>query len=192
MPIGRLGNNDAVASLRGRCLIASPALADPNFARSVVLIAEHTEDGAMGLVLNRPTEAIVGEAVEELAGVVLPGEQVFVGGPVQEQSVMVLAEFDDPEQAAAIVQGDIGFLAADAELAELSGRTRRARVFAGHSGWGPGQLDAELEEGSWIVGDLDPEDVFTQDPEGLWSTALARKGGPFAVLARMPADPSLN
>lgn len=181
-----------MASLRGKCLIASPALVDPNFARAVVLIAEHNDDGAMGLILNRPTDAVVAEAVEELAGVVEPGEPVFVGGPVQEQSVMVLAEFDDPTQAAALIIGDVGFLPADAELAELSGRTRRARVFAGHSGWGPGQLDGELEEGSWIVGDPQADDVFSEEPEELWSAALERKGGPYALLAKMPADPSLN
>lgn len=181
-----------MASLRGKCLIASPALVDPNFARSVVLIAEHNDDGAMGLILNRPTDAVVAEAVEELAGVVLPGEQVFVGGPVQEGSVMVLAEFDDPLQAAAVVLDDVGFLPADAELAELSGRTRRARVFAGHSGWGPGQLDGELEEGSWIVGDVTADDVFSEEPDELWATALQRKGGAYALLAKMPSDPSLN
>lgn len=181
-----------MASLRGKCLIASPALVDPNFARSVVLIAEHNDEGAMGLILNRPTDAVVAEAVEELAGVVEPGAPVFVGGPVHEQSVMVLAEFDDPGQAAAIVLEDVGFLPADAELAELSGRTRRARVFAGHSGWGPGQLDSELEEGSWIVGDPEPDDVFREDPEELWAAALQRKGGAYALLARIPDDPSQN
>jgi putative transcriptional regulator len=181
-----------VASLRGKFLIASPALIDPNFSRSVVLIAEHTDEGAMGLILNRPTEAVVAEAVEELAGVVEPGEPVFLGGPVQEQSVMVLAEFDDPGQAAALIIEDIGFLPADAQLDELSGRTRRARVFAGHSGWGPGQLDAELDEGSWIVADPRTDEVFCDDPDELWSAALDRKGGAYALLARMPTDPSLN
>jgi putative transcriptional regulator len=181
-----------VPSLRGKCLIASPALIDPNFARSVVLIAEHTDEGAMGLVLNRPTAAVVAEAVEELAGVVDAGEPVFAGGPVEEQSVMVLAEFDDPGQAAAVVIADVGFLPADAALEELSGRTRRARVFAGHAGWGPGQLDAELDEGAWIVGDPESDDVFSEDPDELWAAALERKGGAFALLARMPADPSVN
>lgn len=181
-----------MASLRGKFLIASPALVDPNFARAVVLIAEHTDDGAMGLILNRPTDAVVAEAVEELAGVVEPGEPVFVGGPVQEQSVMVLAEFDDPAQAAALVIEDVGFLPADAQLEDLSGHTRRARVFAGHAGWGPGQLDVELEEGSWIVADPRTDEVFSEEPDELWSAALERKGGAYALLAKMPVDPSLN
>src|SRR3954469_19443743 len=105
-----------MAFLRGKLLIAAPTLVDPNFARSVVLIAEHTEDGAMGLVLNRPSEAEVTEAVEELEAVVEAGEPVFVGGPVQTQSVMVLAEFENPERAAVVVLGDIGFLPADADV----------------------------------------------------------------------------
>ena len=181
-----------MASLRGKFLIASPTLIDPNFARSVVLIAEHNDEGAMGLVLNRPSEASVAESVEELDGVVDAGATVFVGGPVQTQAVMVLAEFDDPAQAAAVVLADVGFLPADADMAELSGRTRRARVFAGHAGWGPGQLDAELEEGSWIVEDALPDEVFTEEPDDLWGAVLERKGGAYALLARMPEDPSLN
>src|SRR3954451_7698898 len=133
-------------SLKGKLLIASPALVDPNFARTVVLIAEHTQDGALGVVPNRPTSALIGEAVDELNGVVEPGDPVFAGGPVQTESVMVLAEFDDPEIAAALVLEDVGSPPADSDTEDLSECTRRARVFAGHAGWGPGQLDDELEE----------------------------------------------
>jgi putative transcriptional regulator len=181
-----------VDSLKGKLLVALPTLVDPNFARTVVLIAEHTDEGAMGLVLNRPSEALVDESVEELGDVVSAGAPVFIGGPVQMESVMVLAEFDEPTQAAAIVLEDIGFLPAEADLTELSGRTRRARVFAGHSGWGPGQLDEELADGSWIVADAEPGDAFYDDADGLWTAVLDRKGGPFALLARMPEDPSVN
>lgn len=181
-----------MASLKGKLLVASPALTDPNFARAVVLIAEHTGDGAMGLILNRPSEAMIAEAVAELGDIVGAGQTVYTGGPVQTDAVMVLAEFDEPGQAAALVMADIGFLPADADLDALSGRTRRARVFAGHAGWGPGQLDAELEEGSWIVVDADPDDAFDEDPEELWTVVLERKGGPYALLARVPEDPSVN
>lgn len=181
-----------MASLRGKLLIASPALLDPSFTRTVVLIAEHTPDGAMGLVLNRPGPAPVDEALRELGGLVDAGEPVFDGGPVQEQAVMVLAEFDEPDRAAAVVLSDIGFVPADTDVEHLAGGLRRARVFAGHAGWGPGQLDGELAEGSWIVEDALPDEVFTAAPEGLWAASLARKGGPFAVLAAMPEDPSVN
>jgi putative transcriptional regulator len=179
-------------SLKGKLLIASPALSDPNFARTVVLVAEHTADGALGVVLNRPTMASVGEAVDELRGVVEPGDPVFAGGPVQPEAVMVLAEFDDPEVAAALVIEDVGFLPADEDNDELESTTRRARVFAGHAGWGPGQLDDELEEGSWITVEAGVDDVFDEEPDALWSGSLERKGGAYALLARAPVDPSLN
>lgn len=179
-------------SLKGKLLIASPALVDPNFARTVVLIAEHTEDGALGVILNRPTAALIGEAVDELNGVVEPGDPVFAGGPVQTESVMVLAEFDEPEVAAALVLDDVGFLPADRDGEDLSVLTRRARVFAGHAGWGPGQLDVELDEGSWITVEAAVEDVFDEEPEDLWADSLRRKGGAYALLASAPVDPSMN
>lgn len=181
-----------MTSLKGKLLIASPALVDPNFVRTVVLIAEHTDDGTLGLVLNRPSESSVTESVDELRGVVDAGDPVYVSGPVQTDAVMVLAEFRDAELAAALVLGDIGFLPAEADLDAIAAGTRRARVFAGHSGWAPGQLDGELEEGAWIVIDAQAEDVFADDADELWSTALERKGGAYARLARVPEDPSVN
>jgi putative transcriptional regulator len=180
-------------SLRGKLLLASPTMTDPNFARSVVLIAEHTDDGAMGLVLNRPAETTVGEAVPDLAWLASGDAPVFVGGPVAETAVIVLAEFDRPEVAGALVEGDLGFIGTDADdPAELDGAVRRARVFAGHAGWGPGQLEDELAEDAWIVEPPRRDEVFTDDPEGLWVSVLKRKGRRFALLATMPLDPSLN
>ena len=181
-----------MTSLRGKLLIASPALSDPNFARSVVLIAEHTQDGAMGLLLNRPSEAEVSVAVGELDAIVAPGDLVYEGGPVQPNAVMVLAEFNDPKAAAAIVIGDVGFLPSRGDPEALADGLRRTRVFAGHSGWSGGQLDSELGEGSWLVVEARIDDVFAPDPDELWGEALQRKGGPYALLARMPEDPSVN
>ena len=179
-------------SLRGRLLIASPVLVDPNFHRTVILIAEHTAEGAMGLVLNRPAETLVADAVPDLSELADSGAPLYVGGPVASDSVIVLAEFDDPAQAAALVIEDIGFLPADAQLEDLSGHTRRARVFAGHSGWGPGQLEAELEEESWIVEPPRREEIFSEDPDQLWAAVLRRKGREYALLSTMPPDPSVN
>jgi len=181
-----------VDSLRGRLLIASPVLVDPNFARTVILITEHTEEGAMGVVLNRPSPASVGEAVPELSG--LAGEEslVHVGGPVQGDALIVLAEFRDRSAAATIVVADVGLVSADVGTEELEAATRRARVFAGYAGWGPGQLESELEEEAWIVEAPVPGELFAEDADGLWSAVLARKGGRYALLARMPADPSVN
>jgi len=180
-------------SLRGQLIIAAPTLLDPNFARSVVLIAEHTEDGAMGLVLNRPAGTLVDEAVPDLAWLSETTERVWVGGPVAETAVIVLAEFDRPDLAGALVDGDLGFIGADADdPALLDGAVRRARVFAGHAGWGPGQLEDELAEDAWIVEPPRREEVFTEDPEDLWAAVLRRKGRRYALLSTMPPDPSLN
>ncbi len=181
-------------SLRGRLLVASPKIMDPNFRRTVVLMAEHGEDGAMGLVLNRPAETTVAEAVPDLDWLAAEGaDGVWVGGPVEPGSVMVLAEFDDPGQAALLLEDDLGFVPADvAEREGFAGAVRRTRIFAGHAGWGPGQLEAELEEDSWIVEPPHRTDVFTTEPEALWSAVLRRKGREYVLLATMPEDPSLN
>jgi putative transcriptional regulator len=181
-------------SLRGQLLIASPKIVDPNFRRVVVYMAEHTEEGAMGLVLNRPAETTVSEAVPDLEWLAGDGDgAVWVGGPVSPSSVIVLAEFEDPSSAALIVDEDLGFVPAeiDDRDAFVAG-VRRVRVFAGHSGWGPGQLEAEMEEDSWIVEPARRGDVFTGDPESLWSQVLRRKGSEYVLLATMPMDPSLN
>src|SRR6185437_14526993 len=175
-------------SLVGQLLLASPALRDPNFVRTVVLIGVHSEEGAMGVVLNRPSEVTVGEAAPQLEAAIAESEPVYVGGPVQPGSVVFLAEFLDPEPAGVLVLGRIGFPAPDAELEELSRATGRLRVFAGFAGWGEGQLEAEIADGDWIAQAALPEDVFTELPEQLWSSVLMRKGGSYALIARMPPD----
>jgi putative transcriptional regulator len=179
--------------LRGQLILASPALTDPNFARAVVLIAEHTEEGAMGLVLNRPATSTVQDAVPDLAWLTGADEPVYVGGPVAETAVIVLAEFDRPELAGALVEDDLGFIGADADDEErLDGAVRRARVFAGHAGWGPGQLEEEVAEEAWIVEHPRRDEVFTAAPKELWADVLRRKGRRYALLATMPPDPTLN
>lgn len=180
-----------VQSLKGHLLIAGPGLVDPNFRRAVVLVGEHSEEGALGVILNRALAATVDETVPELAVLVDPVESIHVGGPVQPSAIVVLADFVEPERAGVLVLDSVGFLPTEVDPDTL-GELRRARVYAGYAGWGPGQLDEELAEGSWIVEPALPEDVFTADPDELWSDVLRRKGGPFGVLALMPPDPSLN
>jgi putative transcriptional regulator len=180
-----------VQSLKGQLLIAGPSLVDPNFRRTVVLVGEHSEEGALGLVLNRASEATVEEAVPELEALVDGFAPVHFGGPVQPSAIVVLADFVEPDRAGSLVLDSVGFLPAEVDPDEL-GELRRARVFAGYAGWGPGQLDDELDEGSWIVEPALPEDVFTDEPGDLWGEVLRRKGGPYGVLALMPYDPSLN
>ena len=178
-------------SLRGKLLVASPAVVDPIFGRSVVLITEHNEEGAMGIVLNRPSETGLREVSEELADVAGDGP-VFVGGPVQPEAVVLLAEFSDPNSAAWIVAADVGLASAGVELDELGPVVRRGRAYAGYSGWDAGQLEVELEVDSWIIEPPLPAELFPDEPRTLWNDVLARKGGQYALVARMPADPSLN
>lgn len=179
-------------SLAGRLLVASATLMDPNFARTVVLIGLHSEEGALGLVLNRPSTSTVAAAVPQLDDLIDTGEPVFVGGPVQSSAVVMLAEFEDPEAAGLLVLGRIGLPAPEASLEQLAAATTRRRVYAGYAGWAEGQLDAEIDAGDWIPQDALPDDVFSVEPGQLWSSVLERKGGQYALLARMPLDPSLN
>jgi putative transcriptional regulator len=177
-------------SLQGKLLVSSPSLVDPNFRKTVVLVAHHDDDGAMGLVLSRPSTVSAADAVPLLEG--LPGsdEPVFVGGPVQPEAFMVLAEFDDVDEAAAPIMNGLGFMPADTAPDDLS--IKRMRLFAGYSGWGAGQLEAELAEPSWIVVDAETDDAFAEDPDELWRAVLHRKGGPFSLMENMPFDPGLN
>ncbi len=179
-------------SLAGQLLLASPSLVDPNFARTVVLVGVHNEDGAMGVVLNRPSEVTIGEAAPLLEDAVGELEPVFVGGPVQPTSIVFLAEFLDPDPAGLLVLGRIGFPAPEAGIEELMQSTARRRVFAGYAGWSAGQLDAEVANDDWIAHPALPEDVFSDVPEGLWGSVLTRMGGSYALIARMPLDPSVN
>ena len=102
----------------------------------------------------------------------------------------MLAEFEDAQQAALVAFEDIGVLGEHGD--EAPPETRRGRAFAGHAGWGPGQLDAELERGDWILEPARREDAFCDEPRSLWESVLTRKGGSYALVARMPADPSMN
>lgn len=179
-------------SLKGQLLLASPSLFDPNFRRTVVLITEHNDEGAAGLVLNRRSDTSVADALPDLAPLVEDEEVVYVGGPVQQEAVLCLAEFEDPDDAAMLVVDHVGFVPGDGDFDLLAAGTRRARVFAGYAGWGPGQLEAELEESSWIVEDSEQFDLFADPGLDLWGSILRKKGGIYRMIALMPDDPSAN
>jgi putative transcriptional regulator len=171
-------------SLRGKLLIAAPSLFD-FFRRAVVLVVEHSEEGALGVVLNRASDTPVGRAVPALAELVDPEDPVRIGGPVATDSVVVLGRFEDPDRSPKIVCGDLGVV----DPSDTDGVTR-ARVYAGHSGWSGGQLESEMERDAWLVEEASPEDPFLE--EDIWAAALQRRGGEYALLATMPEDPSLN
>lgn len=171
-------------SLSGKLLVASPSMGD-YFHRAVILVVEHSPEGAFGLILNRPSETTVGEAAPELAELIGAEHLVHVGGPVQPNAVTAIGEHADPGEATKLIVGAVGMVDLD-EPPDLS----RLRVFAGYAGWGPGQLDGELAEEAWIVEGAHPDDPFAEGD--LWAVVLRRKGGEYALLARIPPDPSVN
>lgn len=175
--------------LAGRLLVASPRLVDPNFARTVVVLLNHDEQGAMGLVINRPTEVQVGDHLPEWVDSLVSPPVVFYGGPVEQSVGIGLRRSFDAGEAATPLPGVIMVDLAGGESGEARGLIR---VFAGYSGWGPGQLEDEIEEESWIIVPGFAEDVFSLSPDRLWADVLGRQGGKIALLASMPVDPQLN
>jgi putative transcriptional regulator len=156
----------------------------------VVLLTHHNEEGAMGLVLSRPTDVCIVDAVPELAYLPWSSDRVYTGGPVSPDSVLALADWDNVGEAVSPIVASVGLVPGAAIPGELA--VSRLRVFAGYSGWGAGQLEEELEEEAWYVFDAQPDDVFADDPDELWRSVLLRQGEAYALLATMPFDPRLN
>lgn len=183
-----------MSSTTGRLLVAEPLLGDPNFERTVVLVVEHTAEGALGLVLNRPTDVHVGEAMPGWSDLASEPPVLHVGGPVEERSGWCLARTLDPDALHGFVPvlGDLGLLDLAVDPALLVGMVTDVRLYAGYSGWGPGQLDHELAADAWYVVDAEPDDPFVADGATLWQRILERQGGRLARLARVPRDLSVN
>lgn len=178
---------------KGRLLVAAPILVDDNFHRTVVLLLEHSAEGALGVVLNRPSTLGAHEALPDAyIGPIPPDAVLHEGGPVDPESVILLADFTRPDDQASLAVGSIGVVDPSADFTELGERIQAIRAFGGYAGWAPGQLEAEIDEEAWIDAVCLPSDVFTTDPDGLWSHVLDRKGGNYRLVARMPLDPSLN
>lgn len=178
-------------SLKGELLIAGAGIFGAAFRQAVVLVAEHDETSALGFVVNRPSDLIAAEAADELARLPLPDPRIYLGGPVQPGAVAVVGEFEQADFAGNLIFGSIGMLGAGPDGIETTGVTR-AKVFSGYAGWGPGQLESELEEGAWVIETARAEDVFARDPDHLWRDVLRRKGGEFVMLSTMSADPTAN
>jgi putative transcriptional regulator len=184
-----------VESTARRLLVATPTLLDPNFSRAVLLMLEHNDEGAIGVVLNRPTEALLAEALPEWSALAGEPAVAFLGGPVQpEEAVIGLARVAVPRVTdtwqpvlGAIGTIDLGRSPEDAQV-----EVEAVRVFAGYAGWGSRQLELELARHDWFVVDVVPDDVFTRDPGALWRTVLRRQGGDLAIAANFPDDPSNN
>lgn len=188
------GMSVAPGSLRGRLLVATPPLVDPNFDRSVVLVLEHGDEGALGIVINRPSDHRVADVVPGWAEVVSDPPVVFHGGPVEPGAVIGLAHgpTDEPGDGWAPVLGRVGTIDLSKEPGELPGPLRAVRLFAGYAGWGGGQLEGELGASAWVVAEAHLEDAFALDADRLWRMVLGRQSGRTAWLANFPDDPSRN
>lgn len=181
-------------SLSRRLLVAAPSLRDPNFDRTVVLVIEHAEEGALGLVLNRPSDTDLAAALPRWEGVAAEPPVVFVGGPVAPDAAIALgaaAAGGEVEGWRPLFDG-IGSVDLEHDPEELAVPVRDVRVFAGYAGWAPGQLEAEVDAGAWYVVDALPADTRCGRPEDLWSAVLRRQGGPLALVANFPPDPGMN
>jgi putative transcriptional regulator len=177
-----------------RLLVAAPSLRDPNFERTVVLVVEHAEEGALGVVLNRPSDTDLAVALPRWEAVAAEPPVVFVGGPVAPTAAIGLGAASAPGEVEGWrpIFAGIGSLDLEHDPDDLAVPVRDVRIFAGYAGWSPGQLEEEVESGAWYVVDALPDDARCPEPDDLWSAVLRRQGGPLALVANFPPDPSMN
>ncbi len=182
----------------GRLLVANPLLPDPNFDRTVVLLLAYGDEGALGLVLNRPSDTMIAAPLPRWEHLAASPAVVFVGGPVQHQAVICLARAfghpaaEIPPAGWSAVLSEVGTLDLDLDPEGLQASLSQVRVFAGYAGWSAGQLEAEIGAGAWWILDAEPDDPFCDEPEGLWKTVLRRQRGALALVAAYPDDPMFN
>lgn len=178
-------------------MVATPDLLDPNFARTVVLILEHSPEGAVGVVLNRPSETDLEDGMPGWAMLAAPPSRVFVGGPVEPDAAIGLGRVPagrvGPSEGAPVpLFGEVCSIDLGSDPVLSVSDVESVRVFAGYAGWGPGQLDDEVAADGWFAVDRDDGDVFTGAPEMLWREVLRRQPGPLRLLSTYPEDPSQN
>jgi len=175
----------------GSLLLASPGMHEETFDRTVIFMLEHDESGSMGLVLNRPSDMLVSDALPDFGSLVHP-DRLFLGGPVEQDTALVLAEPLDPAAPGMhFMHRGIGLVdLTDDDTTRIT--LERARVFSGYAGWGPRQLENELRQGAWIIGDCEPADLWDADHQNLWASIIARQGDMREFLAAYPGQPWLN
>jgi putative transcriptional regulator len=181
--------------LVGRLLVATPSLRSPAFSRTVVLLLDHGDEGALGVVLNRPMEVEVAAVLPDWQPHVTEPGVLFQGGPVALDSALGLVSVPGDEvepPGVRRISGSLGLVDLDATPEDVVRRLSGMRIFAGYAGWAAGQLEAEVGEGSWYVVDSEARDAFVDDPATLWRDVLRRQGGDLAYVASFPPDPSLN
>jgi len=176
----------------GRLLVATPLLGDPHFFRTVVYLLEHDGGGTVGVVLNRPSHTPVGQVLPDWHDAVSGPAVVFGGGPVQPDGALCLGQLQPGSEGIREVVDGVSTVDLDGDVAVIAPNARRLRVFAGHAGWSPGQLDGEIGEGAWWVVPGAAEDLFSADPRRLWSGVLRRQPAPLNLLSTYPQDPAMN
>lgn len=182
-----------VNSTQGRLLVSVPDTGDPNFDLTVVFMIEHDQNGALGLIVNRPGSADLLELLPVPQKLVASPQKIFFGGPVSMGAVLALGRrrLDGSDENLVPVSGPIALVDVEA-LAEDRVDVDVVRFYNGYSGWAPGQLDAEIAAGGWHIADAMPDDVFCDEPERLWRSVMRRQGGRLAAQALFPEDVSSN
>lgn len=196
-PMGHTGAMfGSTVQTKGRLLVATPPLEDPNFDRTVIFVLEHHDEGAIGVVLNRPTVESLDEPLDRWIDLQSVPSSVFGGGPVETSALIALASakkpLDEETEHLSPIAGDIVSADLTADPAIVAADVDGVRIFRGYAGWGAGQLDDEITAGAWLVLDAEPGDVFSDDPESLWHHVLRRQPGRLSWLALAPDDLSLN
>lgn len=195
MPFGAKDNDGAMVGLLGRLLVATPRLRDPSFRRAVVLVLDHSDEGALGVVVNRPMEVEVSAVLPAWQPYLTEPGRLFQGGPVALDSalgvVAVPGEDSEPVGVRRIV-GSLGLVDLDTPPEVVAGGVSGLRIFAGYAGWSGGQLENEVSEGAWYVVDVEARDPFSDTPERLWREVLRRQRGNLALVSTYPDDPTLN
>ena len=204
-PFEPYGGQAPPEHLTGHLLVASPRLADPNFTRRVILVLDHGDHGALGVVIDRPGGVAVGELLPQWHSLATAPAELFTGGPVARNALIGLVRLTSRPEASEeghleqsgwrmLVDADrpVGTvdLSSDPEL--IAESIVGARLFSGYAGWDSDQLEEEIEEGSWYVVPAEARDPISADPEGLWRRVLRRQGGALTVVAGFPEDPAMN
>jgi len=181
-----------VQSFRGKLLLATPELIDSNFFRSVILVLEHSNEGAIGVVLNRQSDLYSVDVLPKWGESKDSSLLLHWGGPVEEESLLALGLYDENAKDEIIEGiGCIKVLNLNPETLDMTS-VLNARLYSGYAGWSAGQLSTEISNGGWIVAELTDTDPFVNDPGDLWSMVLARQKGFISKLAQYPDDPRMN
>jgi putative transcriptional regulator len=192
VPAAQWNFEQSLEPAAGRLLVATPLLADPHFARTVVYLLEHDGGGTVGVVLNRPSHTPVGQVLPDWHDAVSGPAVVFGGGPVQPDGALCLGELSEGVPGMREVVDGVSTVDLDGDVAVIAPAAQRLRVFAGHAGWSPGQLEDELAEAAWWVLRGSPADLFSDEPREMWARVLRRQPYPLSLVSTYPPDPAMN